>query len=183
MAATATAASGVPTAVADAQFLPVRTGASRLTLAPHMLYHVPDIPLAAAEIRRVTAPGGLAVIVLNSPRHTHEVDTLLAAVTTDLLGHPVTMGWDGQRFRSDRADALLPTVFDDIAKHDLGWVATVTSASAVRGYVESLPASALAVPEDRRAEVLTEFERRVAARIAAAGGFPITSGAVAYLCG
>jgi SAM-dependent methyltransferase len=183
MAATAAAAAGVPTAVADAQLLPVRTGVSRLTLAPHMLYHVPDIPLAVAEIRRITAPGGRVVIVVNSLLHTREVDTLLAAVTTDLLGHPVTMVWDGKRFRSDRAEALLPTVFDDVEKHDLGWVATVTSASALRGYVESIPATGLAVPADRRDEVLTEFERRAAAHIAAAGSFPVTSGAVAYVCG
>jgi len=183
MAATAAAASGVPTGVADAQFLPIRTATARLTLAPHMLYHVPDIPLATAEIRRITAPGGLAVIVVNSPRHAHEIDTLLAAVTTDLLGHPVTIIWDGHRFRSDGADALLPTVFGDVEKHDLGGVAAVTAASAVRGYVESLPASALAVPADRRDEVLTEFERRAEARIAADGSFPVTSRAVAYVCG
>ncbi|WP_170215753.1 class I SAM-dependent methyltransferase [Asanoa ferruginea] len=183
MAAAAATASGASTAVADAQFLPVRTAVGRLTLAPHMLYHVPDIPLALAEIRRITAPGGRAAIVLNSLQHTHEIDALLAAVTTDLLGRPVTMVWEGKRFRSDRADELLPTVFDDVEKHDLGWVATVTSAAAVRGYVESIPASGFAVPDDRRAEVLTEFERRVAAHIAAAGSFPVTSGAVAYVCG
>ncbi|MEV4618665.1 class I SAM-dependent methyltransferase [Asanoa sp. NPDC049573] len=183
MAATAAAASGAPTAVADAQFLPVGTATAGLTLAPHMLYHVPDIPLAVAELRRITAPGGLAVITVNTPWHTHEVDALLAKVTTDLLGHPVTMAWDGQRFRSDRAGALLPTVFDDVAKHDLGWVARVTSAAAMRGYVESIPATGLAVPDECRAEVLAEFERRVAARIEATGSFPVTSGAVAYVCG
>lgn len=183
MAATARSASGVATAVADAQTLPIGTDAVEFALAPHMLYHVPDIPLALAELRRITRPGGRAVIVTNSTEHAHEILTLLAEVTGDLLGTPVTIAWDGQRFRTRQADDLLPTVFAEVDKRDLGWVVRVPAATVVRGWVESLPPEALAVPAERRDEVLTELERRVGERVAAHGSFPVTSGATAYLCG
>ena len=50
------------TAVADAEHLPLRTGGVDVALCLHMLYHVPDIPRAAAELRRVTRPGGTLVV-------------------------------------------------------------------------------------------------------------------------
>ncbi|MEV4533570.1 class I SAM-dependent methyltransferase [Asanoa sp. NPDC049518] len=183
MAATARSASGAATAVADAQTVPIRTGAAQVTLAPHMLYHVPDIPLALAELRRITDPAGRVVVVTNSTHHGHEVDDLLADVTGDLLGTPVRMAWDGHRFRTNKADELLPTVFAEIEKRDLGQLVPVRAATAVRGYVESLPPEAIAVPVDRRDEVLAELERRVDEHIAAHGSFPVTSGATAYVCG
>ncbi|MDG4821188.1 class I SAM-dependent methyltransferase [Asanoa sp. WMMD1127] len=182
MAAKAGAASGATTAVADVQFLPLRTGVADLTLAPHMLYHVPDIPLAIAEIRRITAPSGRAVIVTNTPRHAYEVHAMFAGVTADLLGRAATIAWDGPRFRSDQAEELLPAAFDVVERHDLGRVSAVPAAAAVSGYVGSLPPDALGVPADRRAEVLAELERRVAAHIAAHGSFEVTSGAVAFVC-
>ncbi|SDY69695.1 Methyltransferase domain-containing protein [Asanoa ishikariensis] len=182
MAATARSASGAATAVADAQTIPIRTGAAQVTLAPHMLYHVPDIPLALAELRRITRPGGRVVVVTNSTRHGYELDTLLADVTGDLLGTPVRMAWDGQRFRTNQADLLLPTVFAEVDKRDLGQLVPVPAAAVVRGYLESLPAEAIAVPAGRRAEVLAEVERRADAHITAHGSFPVTGGATAYLC-
>jgi SAM-dependent methyltransferase len=148
-----------------------------------MLYHVPDIPLALAEIRRITAPGGRAVIVVNGPHHVGEIDSLVAEVTTDLLGHPVRLVWDGHRFRTPQAEVLLPATFASVVTHDLGWVVEVPEAAAIRGYAESLPPTALKVPAERRDEVLAELEARAAARIAATGHFPVTSAAVAYVCG
>ncbi len=46
--------------VADAARLPLADGVADVTLAAHMLYHVPDRRAAAAELRRVTRPGGRA---------------------------------------------------------------------------------------------------------------------------
>lgn len=52
--------------VADAQALPFAADAFQGTLARHMLYHVPDIPRAVAELARVTQRGGWLAAVTNS---------------------------------------------------------------------------------------------------------------------
>ena len=49
----------------DAARLPFRRGSSDLTLAMHMLYHVPEPAAAVRELRRVTRAGGTVVIGLN----------------------------------------------------------------------------------------------------------------------
>jgi SAM-dependent methyltransferase len=76
MLATVTGAARVQ---ADAQALPFAPGAFDVVLAPHMLYHVPDIALAAAEARRVLRPGGVFVAVTNGRAHLAELRTLVEA--------------------------------------------------------------------------------------------------------
>lgn len=53
---------------ADAQALPLATGAFARTMCNHALYHVPDQLAALRELRRVTAPGGRIVITTNGSR-------------------------------------------------------------------------------------------------------------------
>ena len=49
--------------------LPFSPEILRLVLAPHMLYHVPDIEVAASDIRRCTpSPDGLSVAVRTAAR-------------------------------------------------------------------------------------------------------------------
>jgi SAM-dependent methyltransferase len=50
--------SGVKFILADAQALPFDDKTFDVVTARHMLYHVPDIPRALREIRRVLRPGG-----------------------------------------------------------------------------------------------------------------------------
>src|SRR5690349_17888524 len=47
-----------PTAVADAQALPLADGCADVVLCLHMLYHVRNLDRAIAELRRVLRPGG-----------------------------------------------------------------------------------------------------------------------------
>ena len=63
---------------ADATALPLPDGVADLTLAMHMLYHVPDPSQAVRELRRVTRPGGRVVIGLNGPDHLRELRELVA---------------------------------------------------------------------------------------------------------
>ena len=51
---------------ADAQRLPLRDGSIDVALAMHMLYHVPDVPAAVAESRRIVKPGGTVLASTNS---------------------------------------------------------------------------------------------------------------------
>jgi len=85
MAREATASVGRATiAAGDAQALPFAARSFDVVLAPHMLYHVPDISAAARELARVTR--GLVVIVTNARGHTEELFELLLAAARDVAG-------------------------------------------------------------------------------------------------
>ena len=51
---------------ADAQQLPFVDHSFDVVMANHMLYHVPDIDMALAEIHRVLKPGGMVIAATNS---------------------------------------------------------------------------------------------------------------------
>ena len=53
----------------DAQAIPFPTGYFDGVIANHMLYHVPDLGKAMAEIRRVLKPGGVLFAATNGLRH------------------------------------------------------------------------------------------------------------------
>jgi ubiquinone/menaquinone biosynthesis C-methylase UbiE len=54
-----------PRIVADAGRLPFADAAAGAALAMHMLYHVPDMRAAVAELRRVVRPGGVVLVSSN----------------------------------------------------------------------------------------------------------------------
>lgn len=62
----------------DATALPLRDQVSDLTLAMHMLYHVPEPAWAVRELRRVTRPNGQVVIGLNGDDHLRELRGLIS---------------------------------------------------------------------------------------------------------
>jgi SAM-dependent methyltransferase len=54
---------------ADAARLPFGDACFAVVLAAHMLYHVLDVAETAKELRRVLAPGGVAIVVTNGTGH------------------------------------------------------------------------------------------------------------------
>lgn len=69
---------------ADVQRLPFQDQSFDIVLAPHMLYHVPDVEAAARECRRVLKPGGVFIAVTNGEGNIREYYELVqAAVATD----------------------------------------------------------------------------------------------------
>lgn len=62
--------------VADAQALPFEDASFDAVVAVHMLYHVPDLPLALSEIRRVLKRGGRFYAATNGENHMRELDEL-----------------------------------------------------------------------------------------------------------
>ncbi|MCY3912017.1 MAG: class I SAM-dependent methyltransferase [Chloroflexi bacterium] len=52
--------------VGDLQALPIAAGAMDRVLANYVLFHVPDVPQALREVRRVLRPGGRAVLTTNA---------------------------------------------------------------------------------------------------------------------
>ncbi|WP_075739090.1 class I SAM-dependent methyltransferase [Streptomyces acidiscabies] len=69
---------------ADFHRLPVRGGSCDLAVAAFCLYHSPRPADALAEISRVLAPGGLAVLVTKSLDSYRELDALVTAAGLDV---------------------------------------------------------------------------------------------------
>ncbi len=94
---------------ADVQRLPLGASSFDLVLAPHMLYHVPDVRAAAREARRVLDPDGVFLAVTNSERNLAELRELVEAA--------VGTGWEMVRpsdrhFSLENGAAPLSTAFD-----------------------------------------------------------------------
>jgi SAM-dependent methyltransferase len=173
----AEAAAVAPTVTADAQRLPVRTAGVDLALAPHMLYHVPDIPAAIDELRRVVRPGGQAVVVTNGPGHSRQITELVKAATGR------TQEWDGARFDAGVAARLLPAAFEAVARHEVGRTVEVPDPAAVTAFVASLPASTLGLPPGPdHAAAIAAVDAAARAHVAAHGTFAVTSGATVFVC-
>jgi SAM-dependent methyltransferase len=119
---------------ADASRLPLRDGVAGLTLAMHMLYHVPDAMAAARELRRITRPGGTLVVGLNGRDHLRE---LREACQQAGLGYP------GERVSLDDGEALLRTVFTTVTRHDFPAQVRPPGPEPVADYIRSLSATRL----------------------------------------
>ena len=100
---------------ADAQALPFGDAAFDVVLAPHMLYHVPDVEAAAQECRRVTKPGGVFVAVTNGNENIRGY--------VDLVEQAVGTGWRMERpatqhFSLENGRAKLADAFDHVERID-----------------------------------------------------------------
>ena len=117
---------------ADATALPLPDGAADLTLAMHMLYHVPDPSQAVRELRRVTRPGGRVVIGLNGLDHLRELREIVATARGD--------GRWGRRERLtlDDGEALARSFFSTVARHDFAAELRIGDPRPIADYVRSM---------------------------------------------
>jgi SAM-dependent methyltransferase len=145
----------------DAAALPLRDAVSDLTLAMHMLYHVPGQEAAVGELRRVTRPGGQLVVGLNGDDHLRELRDLVRAALADCAGRGRNAAPAAcERLRLDQGQQLLARAFRSVARHDFtAWLQLTRG--PVEGYVRSMPMTqGLADPES----LVTAVGARVAAR-------------------
>jgi SAM-dependent methyltransferase len=168
-----------PTLVGDVCALPVRAGSVDRLLAPHMLYHAPDLDRGAAELRRVLRPGGVALVVTNDQRHMgHLVDQLSEASGT---AAPVRFI---DRFTLENGLPLLARHFDEIRlEHFLGALVVPESGPVVR-YADSCRAlyetqlpSGVTWPAAR-----ARFEALVENEIAAHGAWRTSTHSGVFVC-
>ena len=101
-----------PEVVGDVQALPLADGSVDAALAMHMLYHVPDIALAARELRRVVRPGGVLLASTNAADDKAEVGELWGAAVEDLTGSRPAGRDDDGRFTLDDGDLLAAAGWD-----------------------------------------------------------------------
>ena len=112
-------------ALADAEALPVATGAADVALAMHMLYHVPDRARAIRELRRVTKPGGRVLVVTNAASHMRELDDLITRITGRRLPGSTV------KFKMETGASELRAAFDGVERHDFPGELVVTDPEAV----------------------------------------------------
>jgi ubiquinone/menaquinone biosynthesis C-methylase UbiE len=153
----------------DAQAIAFPTEAFDVVVANHMLYHVPHLPSAVAEIARVLKPTGRLCAATNGLRHLQEMMMLVSDTETPL-------DRAASNFGLENAPAHLSQAFAQVEIRRYADSLWVTEAQPVVDYVYSNQWRSAGV---NRAELAA----RVQAVIDARGGFHITkdSGmAIAY---
>jgi ubiquinone/menaquinone biosynthesis C-methylase UbiE len=143
---------GIELVAADATALPLRDRAVDLTLALHMLYHVPDPSQVLRELRRITRPGGRVVIVLNGSDHLRE----LRAAVADARGEEI--GGQLERVRLDGGEVLARSYFSSVTRHDFVSELRLPGPEPIAEYVRSMSGTQHSADPDRLvAAVLSRF--------------------------
>jgi SAM-dependent methyltransferase len=122
---------------ADAQRLPLATDCADVGLAMHMLYHVPDIPAAVSELRRVVQEGGTLLASANSEHSMRELHDMLDVVVSAQLGRPVR-ALPGLSFTVETGLDLLGSAFADVTLHEHEVSLAIPDPAAVTSYLDSV---------------------------------------------
>jgi SAM-dependent methyltransferase len=174
---------GLSLVQADAQHLPLPDRAVDVAMAMHMLYHVPDIPAAIRELRRITRPGGTVLASTNSSTHLAEIDDLLATAISSQLGRSVRAK-PALSFTTQTGASMLGREFSSVTLHTYDMSLSIPSAQPVITYVASIREPTLArigEPLDFDA-VLDDIAARVERVIRAKGSFRATSHMGVFIC-
>jgi SAM-dependent methyltransferase len=139
---------------ADAARLPLADRAAHVALAMHMLYHVPDRQAAVRELRRITRPDGVVLVVLNDDDHQLQLRQLLAGAAADIgLTIDPLYGWGLDAppagIRLGGGAELLGTVFSSVQRHDFISELRVPDPQPVLDYVRSMRLSQTSADPDR----------------------------------
>jgi SAM-dependent methyltransferase len=169
----AEAARHAPTAVADAAVLPFPTAAFDRILAPHMLYHCPDIPVAVGELRRVLRPGGVLIAVTNSEQHLHELRAIHLAVAKKPPS-PVS-----ERFSVENGAEFLETAFDDVNLVSFDGELRVPDVGLVVNYLASMMSWH---GDADAAKTMAGIEEQVATIIEREGVFRVRTAVGVFVC-
>lgn len=168
---------------ADAQHLPLPDRSVDVALAMHMLYHVPDIPAAIRELRRITKPGGTVLASTNSSAHLAEINELLDAAISSQLGRPV-QAMPADSFSTHTGTAMLSREFSSVTLRTYELALSIPGAQPVIAYVDSIREPTLALigePLDFDA-VLGDITVKVQQVIDAHGSFRATSQSGVFVC-
>jgi ubiquinone/menaquinone biosynthesis C-methylase UbiE len=123
---------GLVTCRIDAQAIPYPEGSFDLVIANHMLYHIPDLPGALSEIRRILAPGGALICTTASPDSLTRVKDVVSQVAPDLVW-PRTL----ESFNTKNAPQILRRVFPKLTSQTYRNGLVVTEATPLVSYVLS----------------------------------------------
>ena len=116
---------GLAATVADVQRLPFADREFDVAVAAWMLYHVPELERAIAELARVLRPGGRLVAVTNSRFHLLELRELVGSGPSTL------------RFSRESGEALLAESFARVDRLDIDGELEFATRAEVEEYVRA----------------------------------------------
>lgn len=126
---------------ADAAALPLPGSVADITLAPHMLYHVPDRQVAARELRRITRDGGKVLVTLNGPDHLAEVRDVATEAAVE-FGLERDASYAQSRadggLNLDSGAELLATVFESVQRYEFRAELEVPEPGPILDYIRSM---------------------------------------------
>jgi len=173
--------SAVPLVVGDVQRLSLRSTSFDVVLAPHVLYHVPDRPTAALELRRVLRPGGRCLVVTNGAGSLAELRHVVEAAAGS--------GWRWNRpaetvFSLENGAAQLATAFDVVERVDTPpRTVLVDDPDVVAAYLESIRDHYEDQLPSGRWDVVVEAGRGCTAEaVATEGALRLSTSAGAFVC-
>lgn len=169
---------------ADAMTLPFRRASFDVGLAPHMLYHVPDLPRALREIRRVLRIGGTLVAVTNGRNHIRSLTRLIE----ESVGE-TTPGWEMRSpathgFSLENGHQDLGVAFSMVAclRPDNPPAVALTDAGIAADYVASMGDGYEHEVNCSWDEVVEHVRRAVQEAIDSSGSFVVAGDPGAFVC-
>lgn len=168
---------------ADIQRCPIRDASVDVAMAMHMLYHVPDVPAAVRELRRVIRPGGTMLASTNALGSMSEITGLFDAAVSRQLGRPVrTLAADS--FTTETGTDTLRAEFADVTlqRHEL--TLAIPSPEPVVAYLASVREPILSYvgePFDFDA-ALADVAAHVSQEVGERGSFRATARSGVFAC-
>ncbi|HAL15535.1 MAG TPA: hypothetical protein DCP32_01910 [Anaerolineaceae bacterium] len=119
---------------ADAQNLPFGDRRFDVVLANYMLYHVPNIPQAVRELRRVLVPGGRLCAATNGTSHMQELRELMHRFHLQHAEVPDFVG----RYGLKNAPSILRSSFEHVNVIPFNNTLFVTETQPLIDYIHSM---------------------------------------------
>ncbi|HSH58126.1 MAG TPA: class I SAM-dependent methyltransferase [Acidimicrobiales bacterium] len=174
-----------PSVVADAQALPVRDESVDVALTMHMLYHVPDVPMALDEARRVLKREGRVFVTTPGQNHLGELRSLLEDAMTEVRGEEVPRPIFENTFSLGAAPRLLGEYFTTVELEVTSNLLEIPVVEPVVDYLDSQQGpdlDALLPSATSWSDVLESARRRAGAVIAERGVFTAKTEVGGLLC-
>ncbi|MGN9163227.1 MerR family transcriptional regulator [Clostridium sulfidigenes] len=152
----------------DAQNIPYKDESFDVVIARHMLYLVPDMEKAIAEIKRVLVKGGIFYVITNSCEAMTELNVLMKNFDSKLELHDNGMC---ERFDLEKGQTLLKKYFSNVNVKILEGKIIVDTAEPVVSYKASTIKGSSILVGDKR----SKLEKHIESYIEKNGNISITT--------